>query len=87
MNDMNKLSEQELENVAGGVVSEEVALNAALEHAHLKKDQLDFLKKIELDYENGKKVYEISFYKGGMEYEYDIDAKTGRVLKFEKDWD
>ncbi len=32
-------------------------------------------------------VYEIKFVYNGLEYEYDIDAATGNVLKFEKDFD
>ena len=87
MSDMSKLSEQELGQVAGGTLTQEEALGKALEHANLKKNQLDFVKKVEMDFEHGKKVFEISFYKGGIEYEYDIDAETGRVLKCEKDWD
>ena len=52
-----------------------------------KKDEVDFVKKVEMDWEHGRKIYEVSFYKGGFEYGYGIDAVTGRVLKFEKDWD
>ena len=63
------------------------ALEKALEYAHLNRDQVDFIKRVELDYEHGRKVYEITFYMGGYEYEYDIDAETGKVLKFEKDID
>ena len=84
---INKLNEQELENVAGGTLSQEEALAKALEHAKLKKDQIDFVKRVELDYEHGRKVYEIKFFQGGFEFEYDIDAETGAVLKFEKDFD
>ncbi len=87
MSNKNQISEQELEKVAGGVISEEAALASALEHARLSKDELDFLKRIELDYEHGRKVYEIRFYKDGFEYEYDIDAGNGQILKFDKDWD
>ena len=36
---------------------------------------------------DGRKVYEIKFYQGGLEYEYDVDAETGNILKFEKDYD
>ena len=39
---------------------------------------------IELDKENGKSVYEIEFSYKNSEYEYDIDASTGEILKFEK---
>jgi uncharacterized membrane protein YkoI len=87
MKDANKLSDRELEKVVGGTITQDEALGKALEHAQLKRDQLDFLKKVELDYEHGRKVYEISFYKDGFEYEFDIDAETGSILKFEKDWD
>ena len=87
MNNINKLNDNELENVAGGTLTQDEALAKALEHAQLKKDQLDFLKKVELDYEHGRKIYEISFYQGGFEFEYDVDAETGAILKFEKDFD
>lgn len=40
---------------------------------------------IEMDYEDGKMVYDIEFLAGGYEYEYDIDAATGAVLKAEKE--
>ena len=85
--EMKKLDDQQMGNVAGGTLTQDEALAKALEHANLKKDQLDFLKKVELDYEHGRKVYEVSFYKGGFEYEFDIDAETGSILKFKKDWD
>ena len=87
MTNINKLNDAELEEVAGGILTQDEALAKALEHAQLRKDQLDFVKKAEMDYEHGRKVWEINFYQGGFEYEYNIDAETGSVLKFEKDWD
>ena len=87
MNGINKLNDKELEHVAGGTLTQDEALSKALEHAQLKKDQLDFVKKAEMDYEHGRKVWEIKFYQGGLEYEYNIDAENGKILKFEKDWD
>ena len=86
MQDMEKLNDQEMADVVGGISGDQ-ALEASLKHAGLRKDQLDFVKKCELDYEHGRKVYEISFYQGGYEYEYEVDAATGRILKCEKDWD
>ena len=80
------LADHDLEQVVGGISSEQ-ALNAALEHANLTKSSVDYIKKIEMDYERGRKVYEIEFYKGGMEYEYEVDAVTGSILKAKKDWD
>lgn len=87
MANTNKLNDTEMEKISGGTLTQDEALGKALEHAQLKKDQLDFVKKAEMDYEHGRKVWEIKFYQGGMEYEYDIDAESGSVLKFEKDWD
>lgn len=87
MSEINKLNDNELEKVAGGTLTQDEALGKALEHAQLKRDQLDFVKKAEMDYEHGRKVWEIKFYQGGFEYEYNIDAENGKILKFEKDWD
>ena len=87
MSEINKLNDNELEKVAGGTLTRDEALSKALEHAQLKRDQLDFVKKAEMDYEHGRKVWEIKFYQGGLEYEYDIDAQNGKILKFERDWD
>ena len=85
--EMNHMSDMEMEKVSGGTLTKEEALAKALEHAMLKKSEVDFVKRVEMDYEHGRKVYEITFYQGGFEYEFDIDAETGSVLKFEKDWD
>ena len=87
MDDINKLSDSQLEGVAGGMISEEEAIASALAHVKLKEDQVDFIKKVELDYEHGRKIYEIEFFKGGFEFEFDIDAETGKVLKFKKERD
>ncbi len=40
-----------------------------------------------MDYEYGMQIYEIDFKSGYMEYEYDINAKTGAILKAKRDWD
>ena len=87
MKNINKISDQDMANVVGGTLTQEEALTKALTHAKLSKDQLDFVKNIEMDFEHGRKVYEIKFYQGGFEYEYDIDAETGNILKFERDFD
>ena len=87
MNNTNMLNDKDLEKVAGGTLTQDQALAKALEHAQLRKDQLDFVKRAEMDYEHGRKVWEIKFYQGGFEYEFDIDAESGTILKYEKDWD
>ena len=85
--EMNHMSDMEMEKVSGGTLTKDEALAKALEHAMLKKSEVDSIKRVEMDYKRGRKVYEITFYQGGFEYEFDIDAETGSVLRFEKDWD
>ncbi|MCD8155038.1 MAG: PepSY domain-containing protein [Clostridiales bacterium] len=67
-------------------ISVEEAKTVALETAGLSASEVTF-KKAKLDKEDGSMVYEIEFYQGQMEYEFEINATTGAVLKYEKDWD
>lgn len=93
INELNLLSESsnlELVNVNSlGTASDKAYLGeakakeTALSHANLSADKITQYE-IELDYENGVMVYEISFDCDGFEYDYDIDALTGAVLKNEK---
>ena len=85
MKETNKLNDEVLENVYGGTLTQDEALAKAFAHAGLTK--ADYVKRVELDWEHGRKVYEIKFYQGGLEYEYDVDAENGNILKFEKDYD
>ena len=82
-----KLNDDMMEKVAGGTLTQDQALAQALAYANLDRSQVDFVKRIELDYEHGRKVYEIKFYQGNMEYEYEVDAENGRILKADRDWD
>ena len=86
MKDINKLNDEELSSVAGGLLTPDEALTKALEHAGLKRDQVNVMR-VERDREYGVKVYEIKFYQGGMEFDYDVNAETGAIMKFEKDRD
>ena len=43
--------------------------------------------KIEQDYDDGRKIYEGEAYKDGYEYEFEINASTGKFIKWEQDWD
>ena len=67
-------------------LTESEVLLTALEHAGVKaEDAYDV--SVELDNEHGKAVYEAEFKSGGYEFEYEIDASTGDVLKFDKEFD
>ncbi|MBM6830371.1 PepSY domain-containing protein [Anaerotignum lactatifermentans] len=69
---------------AGQITAEE-AKSKALAHAGLTSSQVTFVK-AQLDWENGRRVYEVEFYgKDYTEYDYEIDASTGAVLSFDYD--
>ena len=65
-------------------IGADAARAAALNHAGVS-DVWDY--ECERDFEHGKTVYEISFQSGGYEYDYEIDAASGAVLKSEKERD
>lgn len=64
---------------------EEAAKNAAFTHAGVSAADAS-VTKCELDWEDGRQVYEIEFWVNGVEYDYEIDASTGAVLKSGQDW-
>lgn len=67
-------------------IGEEAAVKIALAHAGLERAQVRDLQ-CELDRENGIMVYEVEFESGQYDYEYDIEATTGKVLKSKKELD
>ena len=67
-------------------ISSSEAAQIALGHAGLKKSAVrDF--ECELDYEKGVKIYEVSFDYGKYEYEYEINAASGKILRSHKERD
>lgn len=96
INELNLLTESGNLNLANvnslgtasdkAYIGEEKAKQAALSHAGASADKLTEYG-IELDYEHGAMVYEIEFKCEGFEYDYEIDAVTGAVLKSEKETD
>lgn len=71
---------------ASGIITPDQAKEIALNHAGLTADAVYF-EKAELDYDNGIQVYELDFKGGGYEYEYDINAQTGDIVKNKKEID
>ena len=62
------------------------AKSIALNHAGVSENQA-YDMDIELDDEDGKRVYEIEFKSGNMEYDYEINAASGAILKHEAEID
>ena len=65
-------------------ITAEEAKNAALAHAGIAESSVAQLE-IEFDSEDGLMVYEVEFYAGGTEYDYDINARTGEVVNFSRE--
>ncbi len=64
-------------------ISVDQAKQAALNHAKASAKQVTF-NKAKLDKDDGKATYDIEFYDTMNEYEYEIDAYTGKVLDYDK---
>ena len=62
----------------------EKAKAIALAHAGLSQDKVSFVK-AELDYEDGIKVYDIEFYSGNVEYDYEISVADGSIISADRD--
>ncbi len=59
----------------------EAAKEAALKHAGISASDATFVE-AEYDYDDGRMVYEVEFHVKGTEYDYEIDAQTGEVVKY-----
>ena len=67
-------------------IGQEKAKSIALAHAGMKTSEVTFTK-VKLDRDDGRLTYELEFYRGQVEYDYDIDALTGEILSYERDTD
>ena len=65
-------------------ISEEKAVSIALEHADTTKDKVTGLR-TEYEVDDGEGHYDVRFLLDGHEYDYEIHAKTGKIISFEKD--
>ncbi len=65
-------------------IGEEQARATAVEHAGLTADDVTFIK-VQLDRDDGRTVYDVEFYYGNTEYDYEIDAASGEVVSYDQD--
>lgn len=63
-----------------GDIGPDAAKSIALTDAGLTEDAVTFFE-TKQDYENGTLVYELEFFAGQTEYDYEIDAATGDIRK------
>ncbi len=74
MNDENNRAE----------ITEQQAKEIALEDAQVTKSDVNKIR-IERDRDDGRQVYDIEFYVGAKEYDYEIDLYTGEILSKDLD--
>ena len=74
------------ESKASSVISEAKAKEIALSHAGLKESEVSFVR-VKLDWDDGRQEYEVDFYKDNVEYDYEIDAVSGKIFSADKEID
>ena len=67
---------------AAGRLTKDEAKQIALKEAGVTAAEATFTK-AKLDYDDGREEYEFEFYADGKEFDVDVDANTGRVVKFD----
>ena len=67
---------------AAGRLTKDEAKQIALDKAGVTAAEATFTK-ARLDYDDGREEYEFEFFANGKEFDIDVDADTGRVVKFD----
>ena len=65
-------------------LTEDQAKAIALEHAGVAEADATFYR-VKSDRDDGRSVYEIEFYSGTTEYDYEIDQNSGEILSYDSD--
>ncbi len=69
---------------SGASITEEDAKRIALEDAGVSEADV-LAMQVGYEMEHGRTKYEIEFYAGNMEYDYEINAETGEIISFDQD--
>lgn len=84
--EIDEEDDDDTETAMATAISEDQAVNIALNHAGLSRSQVSELK-VEKEWENSKIIYEIDFKAGEYEYDYTISASDGAIINAEKELD
>ncbi len=71
---------------AGNFITLDEAKQIALSDAGLTESQVTFYN-VKLTQDDGIQIYEVEFYSKNKEYEYEINASSGRILDSDIDYD
>ena len=70
----------------GAAITADRAKEIALNHAGVSASSATFVY-AKLDWDDGRLQYDVEFYSGSTEYDYEIDANTGAIISYDHDWD
>ena len=65
-------------------IGSDAAVDAALQHAGFTGAEVQGIR-CELDFDDGIMVYEVEFYAGGMEYDYELNARNGAIVQSQRE--
>ncbi len=65
-------------------ITESDAKKIAFDDAGVKEANVEFIN-VKPDRDDGRDVFDVEFYAGGTEYDYEIDAESGKILSFDKE--
>jgi uncharacterized membrane protein YkoI len=63
-------------------ITEDEAKQIAFDDAQVAAEDVLY-QWIKLDFEDGRQVYEVEFYAGNTEYDYEIDANNGTIISYD----
>lgn len=66
------------------LIPSDEAASIALEHAVVAAEDAEHLR-VNLQFDDGRQEYEVDFRSGRLEYDYEIDAVTGKILSYDVD--
>jgi uncharacterized membrane protein YkoI len=84
--DTKSKSKTENKDTSSPFIGVDQAKTIAVNHAGLSLSDVTFTK-VKFETEDGKSIYDIEFYKDGIEYDYEVDASTGEILNFDRERD
>lgn len=82
----NKNNTNTQTNASSNLITAAKAKEIALKHAGVAAADATFIK-AEYDFDDGVKKYDVEFNVKNVEYDYEINAESGKVIKSEKDID
>ncbi len=65
-------------------ISEDDAKKIALDDAGISASDAEYIS-VRAERDDGIDIFDVEFYSGGIEYDYEISAENGRILSFDKD--